>query len=451
MTYTCKNDPSHTKTEAIDRIRNTVQINYHLRSMYWGINSFGIEGLEEDGQIEAYKGGKIIVSYYRKYDPKDEGYLYGTYKAINGSPANEMNKIPRGSQQDEGKIQYRLELDVVEGNELTLYLQDPSGNDSTGGHYDFTIYSIPPATTGTQSTSSKLSSNTLTFKSKTLNKKSSRASLKAQANGAGNVIDIDGSSAEVVNSGNTGYSPLDEMIDRVGYKEGETDHHYYIVEKVYSGNLGSDGWTGSYSVDIADEQNNSYKYFFVETDPSDGWETTYEGQEAGLDIDGKTIITNKKKDVPKVSIKIIKKDAVTKALLPEATFTLTQVDENGNNVSDGIVKGPATTAKDGEITFTELVAGRYKLEETERPDGYIAVEGPYYINVTEDGTDTVDDSQTVKYISVSGHEYTVLNEPGASLPNSGGPGTTWIYILGAILLIGCGTVLVARRRVGKAS
>ena len=42
-----------------------------------------------------------------------------------------------------------LDIDVVEGNELTLYLQTPDASDPTGGHMDFTIYSIPPATAGT--------------------------------------------------------------------------------------------------------------------------------------------------------------------------------------------------------------------------------------------------------------------------------------------------------------
>ena len=41
----------------------------------------------------------------------------------------------------------------------------------------------------------------------------------------------------------------------------------------------------------------------------------------------------------------------------------------------------------------------------------------------------------------------VKNTPGAELPSAGGPGTHWIYLLGALLLIGCGTILVARRRV----
>ena len=42
---------------------------------------------------------------------------------------------------------------------------------------------------------------------------------------------------------------------------------------------------------------------------------------------------------------------------------------------------------------------------------------------------------------------TVENEPGAALPSTGGPGTTWIYLLGTVLLLGCGITLIARRRI----
>ena len=40
----------------------------------------------------------------------------------------------------------------------------------------------------------------------------------------------------------------------------------------------------------------------------------------------------------------------------------------------------------------------------------------------------------------------VVNEAGALLPSTGGMGTTVIYIIGAVLVIGAGIVLVVRRR-----
>ena len=42
--------------------------------------------------------------------------------------------------------------------------------------------------------------------------------------------------------------------------------------------------------------------------------------------------------------------------------------------------------------------------------------------------------------------YSIANNPGVELPSAGGPGTTWIYILGALLTIGSGMAFVVRRR-----
>ena len=47
--------------------------------------------------------------------------------------------------------------------------------------------------------------------------------------------------------------------------------------------------------------------------------------------------------------------------------------------------------------------------------------------------------------------YRIANNPGYELPSAGGPGTTWIYLIGSILLLACSTILIARRRVGKMS
>ena len=41
---------------------------------------------------------------------------------------------------------------------------------------------------------------------------------------------------------------------------------------------------------------------------------------------------------------------------------------------------------------------------------------------------------------------TIINKSGATLPETGGIGTTIFYIIGAILVIGAGVVLVTRRR-----
>ena len=45
------------------------------------------------------------------------------------------------------------------------------------------------------------------------------------------------------------------------------------------------------------------------------------------------------------------------------------------------------------------------------------------------------------------NEFTVENKPGAALPNSGSTGTTWLYIVGSLLLLISGGTLIIRRRI----
>ncbi|MBQ6583069.1 MAG: LPXTG cell wall anchor domain-containing protein, partial [Mogibacterium sp.] len=43
-------------------------------------------------------------------------------------------------------------------------------------------------------------------------------------------------------------------------------------------------------------------------------------------------------------------------------------------------------------------------------------------------------------------DLTIENQKGAHLPTTGGIGTTLFYRFGAILVVGCGIVLVSRKR-----
>jgi LPXTG-motif cell wall-anchored protein len=43
----------------------------------------------------------------------------------------------------------------------------------------------------------------------------------------------------------------------------------------------------------------------------------------------------------------------------------------------------------------------------------------------------------------------VINKKGVELPSTGGIGTTIFYILGSALVIGCGIVLISRKRMNN--
>lgn len=62
--------------------------------------------------------------------------------------------------------------------------------------------------------------------------------------------------------------------------------------------------------------------------------------------------------------------------------------------------------------------------------------------VIHEGNYVYDQNQTTSKVS-----YKIVNDAGVELPSAGGPGVIWMYILGSILLIGCGVILIARRRI----
>ena len=197
-----------------------------------------------------------------------------------------------------------------------------------------------------------------------------------------------------------------------------------------------------------DAEGNLFIYWFEETDTTnaDGYfPVTVNGADHPLDVGQSTQVI---KNLKKAAIKIIKVMKGTKTPIPEAKFTLTQVDENGNVVSGGIQKPEASTDANGELVFDNLEPGRYKLEETKIPGGYIREEGPYYIIVNADYSTELDTSEEYTLITKSEtkSEYTVENTPGAALPNTGGSGTTLIYLLGFMLTGLAGVGLVMRRR-----
>ena len=149
-------------------------------------------------------------------------------------------------------------------------------------------------------------------------------------------------------------------------------------------------------------------------------------------------------------IKVVKVKKGTEVPISGAKFKLTRVDDGGYEITTA---GEAYSSEQevdpttGELEFTGLKKGRYKLEETKVPDGYVKKEPYYFITIDKNGAGALDTSIPHEMISpVSGNEYTVENEPGASLPSTGGPGTTMIYLLGLMLTAFAGAGLAMSRR-----
>ena len=114
----------------------------------------------------------------------------------------------------------------------------------------------------------------------------------------------------------------------------------------------------------------------------------------------------------------------------------------------------------------DLPAGLYRLTETVAPTNYVIIENRIYfrIRVEYDATDKAskrtviltdengDTPPSNTHAELTGPDesgvYTIVvtNTPGEPLPMTGGIGTTIFYVFGSILVLGCGVVLVVRRR-----
>ena len=108
-----------------------------------------------------------------------------------------------------------------------------------------------------------------------------------------------------------------------------------------------------------------------------------------------------------------------------------------------------TTDQSGAAKFQGLDSGTYYLHETEAPAGYNLLKEDVTVTITatygDDGQIT-SSSATLANNGQYQQVQKIENKSGATLPSTGGMGTTLLYIIGAILVVGAGVLLVARRR-----
>ena len=218
----------------------------------------------------------------------------------------------------------------------------------------------------------------------------------------------------------------------------------------------------------------------------DGKGTTVFSRETDTAVaTGLTTQTNTPK---KIHIKKVDKDNV-KTVLAGAVFEIRSGEsklflQNGKLLSAEEVKeiiGMAVTADGAEAAMenkqisSTLTLGEagisgysydvvYELKEISAPSGYIIENGSTYFKVLRDGTQIylrlTDQSGTVlvdgnnepildndnALISDDGLTISVKNEPGVALPAAGGPGTTLLYLIGAVLVTGAAGILLRGKR-----
>lgn len=137
-------------------------------------------------------------------------------------------------------------------------------------------------------------------------------------------------------------------------------------------------------------------------------------------------------------------------LLAGAEFRLykTVGDENyyAKFDANGLLTGWTTDATAAGVTMTSngtsalvlngLNAGTYSLEETKAPDGYNKLTTPVTVTISKEGVVSPAENGIV-YVS---------NNAGATLPSTGGMGTTLFYVLGGGLMVAAVVLLVTKKR-----
>lgn len=170
-------------------------------------------------------------------------------------------------------------------------------------------------------------------------------------------------------------------------------------------------------------------------------------------------------------INILKTDAADNSKLGNAVFVLTKDGDSGKTLyyvqgNDGAVTWTEdesaatemTTGNDntntetfGRASFKGLKAGIYKLVEKTAPTGYNGLAAPVVLKVESNGKKGAEFALIVEDATgqtLTDNQVTVENERGATLPSTGGIGTTMFYVIGGILVAAAVVVLVSKKRMG---
>ena len=227
-------------------------------------------------------------------------------------------------------------------------------------------------------------------------------------------------------------------------------------------------WSVNIPIEVEDEDGTLYTYYVVEDDPGSDYTAVYSGQSSGLQDKGKVTISNQ--IVPRDKAIILKKVGVnntdpsgTQKPLGGAVFTVYTAKGDDLDQKDQIAKagdvelsGLTSDKTTGVFFEGKLPVGTYLIEETDTPPGYESLGGLIKVTVPADGDIVIsklavgNQTNVGSVTKTEGKDewtITIINTVGIELPSAGGPGTTWIYLLGSILLLGCGTLLAARRRI----
>ena len=138
---------------------------------------------------------------------------------------------------------------------------------------------------------------------------------------------------------------------------------------------------------------------------------------------------------------ILLKDGTTEVKLNKYGTDYIVADQTA---SEGIVT-EMITDETGVFNVWGLDAGTYTLRETTVPAGYNSP-GDINLSIIASHEESPLGGSAKLNLTGEGINNTVVNEPGSSLPSTGGRGTALYYIIGLILVLGAGAILTNRGR-----
>lgn len=247
----------------------------------------------------------------------------------------------------------------------------------------------------------------------------------------GNVVDP---SKYTLNVTSDGFDVVFNDLKQTAAQAGSTVTVEYTSELLAGANVGSAGNVNTSNIEFSNDSNND--------------------QHRGKTPDDTVIIFTYKV--------VVNKANETGQPLAGAEFTLTKAMQDGSTKTIAVTTAQAGT----QFNFTGLDDGEYTLTETKTPAGYNTID-PIKFTVT-----SVKDDAGKKLVSINGIAATgeidlgtatqkaqvdkdagsitttVVNRSGSTLPSTGGMGTTVLYGLGALLVVGAGVGLYVSHRKG---
>lgn len=188
--------------------------------------------------------------------------------------------------------------------------------------------------------------------------------------------------------------------------------------------------------------------------PNDGWISYGDEGHPGSTPKKETVTYTWKFDVLKYTVNGDKEVA-----LAGAVFTLSKNADGsdpikliaeGNNVyrvaKDGETGAVTriTTDATGAFVIKGLDSDTYYLKEITAPDGYNVIKEPIKVVINNEGKVNVSEEVPNGVGTIK-----VLNQTGSELPETGGAGTTVLYIVGAALVIAAVVLLVTKKRMSN--